>query len=70
MYVIWHTDPHRHGQDDLWVSCKVSNMTIQGDTFLRCTSFADSQGHAEDGICSKFGCLEKGKNKYFVLKLY
>lgn len=66
MYVIWPTDPHRHGQDDLWVFCKVSNVTIQGDTFLCCTCFANSQGHTQDGICSEFGWRKANINNKIV----
>lgn len=56
---MWHSDAHRHGQDDLFVSCKVSNVTVQRDTFLCCSSFANSKGDSQDRICSKFGWLKE-----------
>lgn len=59
MYVIGHSDAHRHWQDDLRVSCKVSNVAVQRDPFLCCSSFADSKGDSKDCICSKFCCLKK-----------
>lgn len=53
------SDAHRHRQDDLRVSCKVSDVTVQRDAFLCCSSFADGKRDSQDRICSKFGCLKK-----------
>lgn len=45
---------HWHWQDDLWVACKVSNMSVQRDTFLCSSCLAHRQGHTQDGISTKF----------------
>lgn len=60
---IWHTQPHRHRQDDLLVSCEVCNVTIQGDVLLSCASFANRQGNAQNGIGSKLSFKEQ-RGKY------
>lgn len=50
-------------EDDFRVSCQVSDVAIQGDSFLCSTSFADSQGHAQNSIGTKFSCLMKRNAK-------
>lgn len=68
-HLIWHSDAHWHWQDNFRVSRKVSDVTVQRDAFLCCSSFADSKGDSQDSICSKFGCLkEKKKASKFTSK--
>lgn len=45
---------YRHWEDDLWISSKVSNVAVEWDALLCSTSLAHSQGHTQDGICTKF----------------
>ncbi|XP_038956918.1 leucine zipper protein 2 isoform X5 [Rattus norvegicus] len=40
-------------QDDFRVAGQVSNVTVKGHPLLHGTSLADSQGHSQDGICTK-----------------
>lgn len=41
---------HRHWEDQISVSCQICNVTVQGDTFLCCASFAYSQWYAKNRI--------------------
>lgn len=44
----------RDRQDDFRVAGQVSNVAVKGHPLFHGTSFADSQGHSQDGICTKF----------------
>lgn len=46
---------HRYGQYDLWVPSEVSDVTVQGDAFLSCTSLTHRKGNTQDGIGTKLG---------------
>lgn len=48
-----HYRAHRDWEDDFGVASEVSNMAIQGNTLLCCTSLAHSQGDAQDSISTK-----------------
>lgn len=47
---------HAYGnrKNDFGVASQISNVAVEGDALLRCTSLAHSQGHAQDGIGTKF----------------
>lgn len=51
---------HRNRQDQFSVSCKISDVTVQGDTFLCCASFANGQWYTQNSIGPK---LSWRKNK-------
>lgn len=47
---------HWNWQHQLCVSCQVSDVTVQGDLFLCCTSLANGQGDSQDSISTKLSC--------------
>lgn len=48
-----HYHAHRDWKDDFRVASEVSNMAIQGNALLCCTSLAHSQGDTQYGISTK-----------------
>ena len=46
---------HRNWQDDLGIASQVGDVAVEGHPLLHGTSLADSQGHAQDGVCTKLG---------------
>lgn len=46
---------HWNWQDDLSIASQVGDVAVEGHPLLHGTSLADSQGHAQDGICTKLG---------------
>lgn len=45
---------YRNGENDFLVAGQISNVAVEGDALLGCTSLAHSQGHAQDGVSTKF----------------
>ena len=43
-------------QENILVASQVSNVSVQGNTFVNSCSFADGQRHSQNGISTKFGC--------------
>ena len=46
---------HWNWQDDLGIASQVGDVAVEGHPLLHSTSLADSQGHAQDGVCTKLG---------------
>lgn len=46
-------DTDRHREDDIGVASQVSNVAVERNALLCCTSLAHSQGDAQDGISTK-----------------
>ncbi|KAL0603739.1 hypothetical protein AAY473_025736 [Plecturocebus cupreus] len=44
---------HQVWQDDFGVASQVGNVAVQGDLLLNSTSFADDEGHPQNGILTK-----------------
>lgn len=66
--LLFNEKSHRHRQDDLRVTCQVSNVAVQGNVFFCSASFANSQRNTEDGVCTKFGYNKlKGLIKFMHL---
>lgn len=41
---------YRNRENDFLVASQISNVAVEGDALLCCTSLAHSQGHAQDGV--------------------
>lgn len=56
---------HRNREDQLSVSCQVSNVTVQGDTFLCCASFAYGQRYSQNRVGTKLSWRRnRGSHKH------
>lgn len=45
---------YRNRENDFRVASQISNVAVEGDALFCCTSLAHSQGHAQDGVSTKF----------------
>lgn len=45
---------YRNRENDFMVASQISNVAVEGDALLCCTGLAHSQGHAQDGVSTKF----------------
>ena len=48
-----HYHAHRDREDDFRVASEVSNVAVEGNALLCCTSLAHSQGDTQDGISTE-----------------
>lgn len=45
---------YRNRKDDIFVSRQISDVAVEGNTLLCCSSLTYSQRHTQDGVGTKF----------------
>lgn len=54
---------HRNRKYDFFVSGEVSDVAVERNSLLCCSSLTDGQRHAQNGVSTKLSCRQTGERE-------